>query len=156
MTTVNVKDIATIVGLVVACVSLVFTAVNTRLGSRTNRARFWLDLRDRFTRHDSVHRRLRPGGSWADGAGPTTPEEWADVEAYMGLFEHCEVMLHQHLLDEETFNEIYGYRVENILANDVIRCAKLVPPLAAGWKHFLALVKRMDYKIEPCQKDAQA
>jgi hypothetical protein len=146
----DLKDVATLVGLAVACVSLIFTAINTRLGLRTNRARFWLDLRDRFDKHYSVHRRLRPGGSWAGAAGPATPEEWADVEAYMGLFEHCEVMLQQRLIDERTFKEIYGYRINNLLANDVIRCAKLVPPLSAGWQRFLSLLKRMDFRVERC------
>jgi hypothetical protein len=151
MPVVDIKDVATFVGLAIACLSLAFTAINTRLGLSTNRARFWLDLRDRFAKHDSVHRRLRPGGSWAGAAaGPTTPEEWADVEAYMGLFEHCEVMLQQRLIDKRTFEDIYGYRIENLLANDVIRCTKLVPPLAERWPRFLSLLKRMKLEIDPC------
>ena len=102
----EIKDIATIVGVLIAATSLAFAAINTRLTLRANRARFWLDLRDRFAKHD-VDRRLRPGGAWTDGSGPATLEEWAEVEAYMGLFEHCEVMLKQRLIDEKTFREIY-------------------------------------------------
>src|SRR6266446_3531197 len=94
------KDLVTVLGVLVAAISLVFAAINTRFTLRASRARFWLDLRDRFSKYDSVHRRLRPGGAWAEGAGPTTAEEWAELEAYMGLFEHCEVMLEQRLIDE--------------------------------------------------------
>ncbi|OGB26649.1 MAG: hypothetical protein A3I66_03655 [Burkholderiales bacterium RIFCSPLOWO2_02_FULL_57_36] len=82
---------------------------------------------------------------WAGGKGPETPEDWAGVESYMGLFEHCEIMLEQRLIDERTFREIYSYRLRNIVANDVIRVAKL-ERLAAGWPRFLALLGRMGIK----------
>ncbi|HTA46082.1 MAG TPA: hypothetical protein VK789_26740 [Bryobacteraceae bacterium] len=97
------KDIATIAGLIIAAISLLYTALNSRASLRTNRARFWLDLRQRFAEQDAVHRRLRPGGAWANPSGPASPEEWADLEAYMGLFEHCEVMIDQGLIDSKTF-----------------------------------------------------
>jgi hypothetical protein len=142
MTTSAMRDIVTIVGVVIGGISLVFTAFNTRLTSRSNRARFWLDLRDRFARHDDAHRHLRPGGKWSGGGAPTTPEEWADLEAYMGLFEHCEIMMRQGLIDGKTFEKIYGYRVQNIVSNNAIRKTKLVQ-LSHGWQDFLALVKRL-------------
>jgi len=143
----EVKDVITMVGVLIAAVSLTFTAINTKLTLRADRARFWLDLRERFGKHDVVHRRLRPGGPWADGSGPDTEEEWAEVEAYMGLFEHCEVMLQQRLIDEETFSEIYAYRLNNIIANDIIRREKLVHR-AEGWQRFLALLKRMKVEVK--------
>jgi len=123
--TAEIKDIVTIVGVLIAAASLAFTAFNTRVTVKTNRARFWVDLRDRFARHDEVQRRLRPGGLWANGKGPEIPEDWASAEAYMGLFEHCEVMLKQDLIDESTFREIYAYRLSNIVANETIRREKL-------------------------------
>jgi hypothetical protein len=64
------KDLVTMLGVLVAAVSLGYAPRNTSLTVRTNRARFWLDLRDRFSKHDDVHRRLRPGGAWASGKGP--------------------------------------------------------------------------------------
>lgn len=148
MTMAEIKDIVTIVGVTVAAISLMFTAFNTYLTLKTNRARFWLDLRDRFGRHEEVHRRLRPGGIWAAGNGPETSEDWASVEAYMGLFEHCEVMLQQRLIDEPTFREIYAYRLKNIVANDTIRHEKL-QRLASGWPRFLALLNRMGISFSP-------
>lgn len=143
------KDIATIAGLLIAAISLAYTALNSRAGVHTSRARFWLDLRELFARHDAVHRRLRPGGVWTNPSGPVSPEEWADVEAYMGLFEHCEIMIGQGLIDAKTFHEIYAYRLRNIVTNDVIRCAKLVPPLAAGWSRFISLARRMRIDSPP-------
>jgi hypothetical protein len=120
-----VKNIVTIVGVIIAAGSLVFAAQNTELTRPTSRAGFWLDLRDQFEKHDADHRLLRPGGDWAGArGGPTTVEEWAKVEAYMGLFEHCEIMLDQKLIDESTFEEIYRFRLGNFVANDTIRREK--------------------------------
>ncbi|WP_295626502.1 hypothetical protein [uncultured Nitrosomonas sp.] len=62
-----------------------------------------------------------------------------------GFFEHCEVMLVQHLIDETTFRDIYVYRLRNIVINDIVRREKL-QRLASGWVRFLSLLKRM--KIE--------
>ena len=107
----ELKDIATIVGVLAGAASLAVAALNTRRAVRTNRAKFWLDLRSAFARHDEVHRKLRSGGSWTDGSGPATVDEYFQVEAYMGLFEHCEIMLDQKLIDEPTFTEIYRYRL---------------------------------------------
>lgn len=39
----------------------------------------------------------------------------------MGLFEHCEIMLKQDLIDEETFENIYGYRLDYLLKNQQVR-----------------------------------
>ncbi|WP_295626505.1 hypothetical protein [uncultured Nitrosomonas sp.] len=40
------KDLITILGVLIAATSLVFTAINTHVNLKTNRARFWLDLPD--------------------------------------------------------------------------------------------------------------
>src|SRR5688572_26269223 len=74
----QVKDVATVVGTLVGASSLVVAALNLAATRRSNQARFWLDLRNHFARHDEVHMKLRPGGSWSEkGAGPQTQEEWA-------------------------------------------------------------------------------
>lgn len=144
MTTINeLKDLATLAGVIIATTSLVFTAVNVRRTSLVNRARFWLDLRENFAKHDDVHRLLRPGGAWHSKGGPSSADEWAQVEAYMGLFEHCEIMLDEKLIDEQTFSEIYRYRLRNLMANEKIRTEKLEKH-AGGWRRFLHLVERMN------------
>jgi hypothetical protein len=146
----ELKDVATIVGVLVAAVSLAIGAYNTRLAVRTNRAKFWLDLRSAFARHDEVHCKFRPGGRWSDNSGPSTVEEYCQVEAYMGLFEHCEIMLDQTLIDERTFTEIYRYRLFNLVGNDWVRVEKLCKH-PDGWKRMLALLRRLDvdFKCNP-------
>lgn len=140
-----------VVGAVVGVSSLLVTAINTGTNIKTNRAKFWLDLRDCFSRHDRVHRLLRPGGLWAKGDGPNNSEDWADVEAYMGLFEHCEIMLKERLIDEKTFKEIYDYRLRNIVGNKAIREEKLVSR-KDSWKRFLDLLKRFEIEL-PSDKE---
>jgi hypothetical protein len=63
------------------------------------------------------------------------------VEAYMGFFEHSELMLRDGLIDPATFRKIYRYRVANLLANPFIVQAKLIDN-REGWADFLSLVDR--------------
>lgn len=147
MTLGEIKDIATMVGVLVGAGSLAFAAVNLMFALRTNRAKFWLELRSAFGKHDDVHRKLRPGGEWENNGGPNKPEEYAQVEAYMGLFEHCEIMLSQKLIDEETFREIYRYRLINLLSNDWVRIEK-VCRRPDGWRRFIDLLRRMKVEFE--------
>jgi hypothetical protein len=150
MTPAEVKDVATVVSLAFGAGSLLSAALSFQLAARTNRAKFWLDLRSAFAKHEDVHLALRPGGKWADGCGPSAVDEFASIEAYMGLFEHCEIMLEQRLLDEKTFREIYLYRLNNLVANRWIREQKLCRR-AAGWKRFIELLNRMGVTYE-CAK----
>jgi len=136
----EIKDWATVVGVSIGLCTLMFAAYNSWLTLKTTRARFWLDIRDHFSRFDSIHVKLRPRGDWADG-GPGSEEDWALVEAYMGLFEHCELMLRDGLLDARTFSGIYKYRVKMILDNKTIVQRKLVEQ-EKDWANFLSLVKR--------------
>ena len=62
-----------------------------------------LELERMMTAHDEVHLKLRPGGEWAAGGGPTTAAEWSKVEEHMGFFEHCEALLRDGSLAEESF-----------------------------------------------------
>lgn len=149
MTIAEVKDIATMAGVLVGVTSLVFTMINTRITAKTNRARFWLDLRKQMSEHNEVHINLRPRGAWAPDKGdPQGPSngDWPKVEAYMGLFEHCEAMLRERLIDEETFKAIYRYRLVNIMGNPLIR--DYLKKYADGWKGFLALLKRMKIEVK--------
>ena len=66
------KDLGSLIGVFVAVIVLIFTAKNTLITARANRARFWLDLRTHFYRYDHVHRQLRPGGEWTGGGGVGT------------------------------------------------------------------------------------
>jgi hypothetical protein len=151
----EIKDLTTISSVLIGAASLAFAAVNTRLTARTNRARFWLDLRSAFGRHDEIHRKLHPRGDWATGRRPPTADEQFQVEAYMGLFEHCEIMLEKGLLDEQTFREIYRYRLVNLVGNEWIRIEKLCIR-SGGWKRLIALLGRMDVEFDCRPKDEES
>jgi len=110
-------DIATIVASVVAGLALLYAALQIRISTKVSRAGFWLELRKMFAEHRDLHLKLRKK-EWPDKEGSCPGEEdWPALEAYMGLFEHCESMLDQGLIDWPTFKAIYGYRVENIIRN---------------------------------------
>ena len=146
MTSNEVKDVATIVGVIIGAGSLAVSAFNSWLNAKTNRAKFWLELRSAFSKHDEIHRKLHPRGDWFGGTREPTAEEQYQVEAYMGLFEHCEVMLEQKLIDEQTFREIYAYRLRNIVSNEWILTQKL-KAFPREWRRFIALLKRMNVPL---------
>jgi hypothetical protein len=64
----------------------------------------------------------------------------------MGLFEHCERLLEDGLLDEATFESIYAYRLQNIVVNKRIREVKLIDR-SEGWTDFLKLLYRFRHRI---------
>lgn len=131
-------------GLILALISLIYLAIQTARNTKISRATFWLDLRERFAAYDDVHLKLRPGGEWTlPNAGPKTAAEWMRVEAYMGLFEHCNIMLTDKLIDINTFHKVYRYRLHNIVSNETIKNAKLKDPaLNQNWVEFIQLLNR--------------
>jgi hypothetical protein len=143
-------DLGTVVGVLFAAFALFVNAAQTKGAARSARANIWLELEKLFVVHDEVHQRLRPGGEWADtGGGPSNVKEWASVEDYMGLFEHCEIMIQQHLLDWHTFERIYSYRLSNIMDNSTIVDAKLVDE-GHLWQDFLSLLRRTSASDPGC------
>ncbi len=139
-------NIATIAGIPIAALVLIYTAYQIHQSTKISRGQFWLELEKMFAQHDDVHIKLRPGGEWtANDAGPETAEDWAKVEDYMGLFEHCELMLRKRLIDRETFGLIFSYRLNNIVANRIIVNAKLRQE-GKSWQAFIRLLKRL--KVE--------
>jgi len=53
-------------------------------------------------------------------------------------------MLEDKLIDWETFRNVYGYRIDNIVVNQVINREKLVKR-PEGWANFISLIKRLGY-----------
>ena len=143
----EIAQVATVVGVSVGLVALGFTAYQVRLNTRVNRANFWLRLEEMFSKHDAVYLKLSSEGEWADGHhGPETSADWAKVTDYMGLFEHCMIMLDAHLLDWRTFKAIYEYRIPDILENHVIVKRTLVDD-AEYWKDFHRLLEKLGLKL---------
>jgi hypothetical protein len=140
-------DVATVIASIAAVAALFYAAWQIRQNTAIACGQFWLQLEQMFSAHDEVHLKLRPRGAWAGGVGgPQTPQDWAKVEDYMGLFEHCEIMLDRGLIDPQTFKEIFGYRLNNLVANAQIVEAKLVKA-GHAWKRFHELLNRMDIRI---------
>src|SRR3712207_6170476 len=52
---------------------LKLAASSLELSRKTGKAQFWLDLREHMSRHDEVHRKLRPHGEWTAGDGRPIP-----------------------------------------------------------------------------------
>jgi hypothetical protein len=136
----TVESVVTIVGVIVAALALGVTAYETQMNTRTNKASFWLELRKMFAEHNEVHWNLMTGGAWhASDLEPQPGPEMRKVEAYMGLFEHCKEMLDDKLIDRKTFENVYAYRIDFILANGSIVRQELSGPYREGWKTFVAL-----------------
>jgi len=100
-----------------------------------------------FTTHDEVHIKLRPGGEWTKkDSGPKSVHDWVKVEDYMGLFEHCELMLRKKLIDWETFKLVFSYRLYNVVANKIIVDEKLRQEKEL-WQAFIRLLKHLEIEI---------
>jgi len=136
---------------------LTLSVKNTENSAKNSRAQLWMDLRKMFEGHMEVHAILRPDPenpipqpcpkcrnqkkSW-----PCCKDEWVKVEAYMGLFEHCEGLLAEKLIDESTFEDIYRYRITNIVNNKEVYRWKLVEE-RKGWLRFWALIERFHIHV---------
>ncbi len=157
----NISDLISLIGLT----GLALTGVGLLLARRQLKAsyrqaqvsqriasgQFLLQLDEMFWHHDKTHRRLRPGGEWTKpGAGPSSHDDWVDVELYMGLFERIQVLEERGILQADTVDRLYGYRISNIIRNAKIRKRKLGDTRTRlGWKGFIALATKIDrYTID--------
>jgi hypothetical protein len=145
-------DYIAIGGAVVAVAGVWLAFRQLRRNEKTTRAQMYLTLREMFSKHEEVHKNLRPGGIWTKGKGPNNEETemaraaaWIIVESYMGLFEHCNRMIADGLLDLRSFKISYGYRVKNILKNHQIAYTKLVT-FRRDWCEFIDLCVRLGYQ----------
>ncbi len=71
--------------------------------------------------------------------------QWAAIEDYMGLFEHCMILLDKKMLDWDTFIKIFAYRCTNIIHNRHIVEVKLVE-MAHGWTDFITLLRELNQR----------
>ena len=143
----TIADFAAAVGVIVALVTLIIEVRRVRRDVRVNRASFWLDLETMFRDHDTVHSNLKRGGSWSDEkGGPENEKEWGLTEDYLGLFEICEILLENELIDWETFHAIYAPRLPRIVGNTAI--INRVKSERERWKYFFALLDRANITIQ--------
>lgn len=92
--------------------------------------------------HAEVAAKLR-GGDWAGEKGkehPANQAEFALVEPYLGVFERIFIAYQAGQVDAETLDQLYGYRLSNIWANQRIVDDKLQNnSLKKLWRRFIAL-----------------
>lgn len=121
-----------------------YTAEQIRRARKISLADFLLKLDDQIRNYDAVHSKLRPGGEWAEGGkGPETAQEWIPVEKYIGLFERIQTMIKLRIVPLDTIEKFYGYRVANIVNNQVIKQEKLVKR-KENWADFIDLAKSLN------------
>jgi hypothetical protein len=144
-----VVSISTLAGVLVAALALLISAQQAKKSALSARAMLWLELRRMFMDyHDTAHANFHPGGAWSEpGWQPTSVEDRVRVETYMGLFEHCEDLLEQEMLDWPTFEAVYWYRVKSLVKNDWVRVEKLVKH-RAEWLRFHRLLRRANIVID--------
>lgn len=139
----DLADVATIVASIVGAGALVFAGFQLRHSAKVSEGQFLLELEKMMSTHDDIHLKLRPGGIWAEGQAPESVEEWSKLEDYMGFFEHCELLIRDGSLSTKRFNDIFGYRIHNIVANQHICNAKLKSFEKDSWKLFISICKRV-------------
>jgi hypothetical protein len=115
----------TIFGLPLAIFTLVLGMINIRQSKIIEQGKFLIELRKMFPEHDNIHFKFRPEGEWRTGQIPNDNETWAKIDAYLGLFELCEILIENNSLSEVHFKAQYEYRLRNILANNQVRTLKL-------------------------------
>lgn len=105
---------ATVIGLPSVILGIWLSAKQLRQTRLSVEVQLLLDLRAAFAAHSEVHINLRPEGIWAGADGPNSVNEWAMVDAYLGLFEVCNRMLDNGQLSSDMFRNQYYYRLQNI------------------------------------------
>lgn len=143
-----------------------FLTVMTTLGlhllgqnkqDRINRGNFWLEIEKMFKTYDDFYQHLRVKiGDWygEDLKGPTNVQNrsptiqsgannLALMRDYLGLFEHCNLLLKQKIIDLQTFENIYKTRVMGILSNKFIRGELMDEKNKKTWSDFHDLLNRL-------------
>jgi len=141
-------SIATAVAAVAAVVALIYARGQINEAQKQLRhsraiahGDFLLRLDEAFQRHTKVHMLLQPDFEWGrNKSGPASAEDWFLVTSYMGLFERVNFLIESEIEELAIIDRLYGYRVYNIVANDIIRITKLEnKELARSWEGFIQL-----------------
>lgn len=142
------EAVAGIIGLFLPGTGLILAAREIRKSEKIARGEFLLHLDGMLQQHNQVHISLRTGGDYESGKRkPENAEDWAAIEQYMGLFERIKVLIDDNIIDLDTIDRLYGYRVFNIVDNADIRQAKLEEE-AKSWSGFIALWHALEKKHE--------
>ena len=97
---------AFIVTIIVNIITLITSKKKTIKNNKLTKANIHIELRKLFSEKNrfNVHLNLRPGGKWSNNnLDNLTNEEWGFIDDYLGLFEVCETMLSDKILDKDLF-----------------------------------------------------
>ncbi|BDX39742.1 MAG TPA: hypothetical protein PK784_00420 [Tenuifilaceae bacterium] len=138
----EITNIFLAVSSVAITITFVLSYFQFRYQSKVTNAANHLKIREMFGIESlrMVHGKLRKNNTWE----PSSEEEWSMVDDYLGLFEVCEKLLQDRTLDEKLFASSYEYRLQNIVANNVV--VEKIRSEKESWSTFLKLLKR--YKID--------
>lgn len=154
----TIQDVAVIVG---ACAAIVNAATTIPLAIATYQAAkaskeavqeskknargdFLLRLDEAFQLHRDIRAKLGPGGRWYRGEhGPKFPEDNAEVQTYMGLFERMQILIEEGIIDIDTVDRIYGHRFFFIVINPIIYQERLVKHVR-DWTDFIKIWKALE------------
>ncbi len=115
----DLSTIAICVQAVVLFCGFFLTLKQLKSQSKESQARFWLDLNSEFRNYDSAYTALRPRGIWST-KGPDSNDDWANIDQYLGLFEHCEMLISKKLISKDFFERSYKVPLQNAIQNRYI------------------------------------
>jgi hypothetical protein len=117
----TLTDIITALGAILTGVGLIYAGIQIKLSRKTTRSQFLLQLYQLMEQHNEVHARLT-GLGWSDGkTGPDTVEEWIKVGRALGLFEYINILVKDGLIEIDTVDKLYSYRLFHLVNNEIIR-----------------------------------
>lgn len=131
-------EILTAIGLAFTGGGLMYAAQQLRASRKIARIEFVLRIYEMMQQYNDVHVRLVEKGSWSGDAGPSTEEEWARVDRYMGLFEPIQMLLEDGLVGIKMVDTLYGHRVLALVRNPVIARRNL-RERSYRWGRFISL-----------------
>lgn len=117
----SATDIITAAGASLTAAGLVYTAIQVRRAQRTARSQFLLQLYQMMEQHNDLHLKLT-GLGWPDGrTGPESAKEWMQVGRALGLFEYIQILVRDRIIDIDTVDQLYSYRLFHLVNNETIK-----------------------------------
>jgi hypothetical protein len=120
-------EIGTFLASIATTIALIFHAMQYRNAKKVNAANLWLKIEDLFSipRREEVHLKIMEQKfDHTKNFYEQDDSYWLDD--YLGIFELCFSMIKKCVIDVETFNAVYKYRLRCFLAYEMIVKEKLI------------------------------
>lgn len=166
---IKISEIVTLLGAVATFLVIILTRTQIIKTTEISRAQFWLEINKIFLDYDEIHFNLRDGGKWhclesdvddirndkikCEGVNSKEKcyrcdiehKDWSRIVSYLGLLEHCELMIQDGIIDQKRFELIFSYRIKNLIRNRQIR-SKLIEE-NVDWIEFNNLLNRFNLQL---------